>query len=302
VKKDWRERELTMEIIVGAFLVMIFLGLGYFTIILSQESLFQDKYEIQVTFNDVKGLRTGDNVVMRGMPVGKVRRLELTDDVFCHGVCVTLQLDTPVTIREGYEFRIVTTTLLGGQQLQIHEGDPDADILEKEQYVGSDPHDLMLDAAEIVAAARKDIIEGDIFGRVRNAVEQLDEMITRVNAGQGMLGKLLSEDDTLYEDLAASAAGVRQIVDGLTAGEGVAGRLLSDDSAAAWEDLEAIMASLRTVTEKVERGEGTIGRLLSDDKVYEEIEATIQEIRAAVDDFRETAPITTFSSIFFGAF
>ncbi len=302
MKKDWRERELTMEIIVGAFLVMIFLGLGYFTIILSQESLFQDKYEIQVTFNDVKGLRTGDNVVMRGMPVGKVRRLELTDDVFCHGVCVTLQLDTPVTIREGYEFRIVTTTLLGGQQLQIHEGDPDADILEKEQYVGSDPHDLMLDAAEIVAAARKDIIEGDIFGRVRNAVEQLDEMITRVNAGQGMLGKLLSEDDTLYEDLAASAAGVRQIVDGLTAGEGVAGRLLSDDSAAAWEDLEAIMASLRTVTEKVERGEGTIGRLLSDDKVYEEIEATIQEIRAAVDDFRETAPITTFSSIFFGAF
>jgi len=302
VKKDWRERELTMEIIVGAFLVMIFLGLGYFTIILSQESFFQNTYEMQVTFNDVKGLRTGDNVVMRGMPVGKVRRLELTDDVFCQGVCVTLQLDTPVKIREGYEFRIVTTTLLGGQQLQIHEGDPDAEVLQKNRYVGSDPHDLMMDAAEIVSAARKEIIEGDVFGRVRNSVEQIDAMITRVNAGKGMLGRLLSEDDSLYDDVAAAMSGVRQIVEGLTAGEGIAGRLLSEDGVSAWEDLEAIMVSLRTVTEKVERGEGTIGRLLADDKVYEEIEATIQEIRAAVDDFRETAPITTFSSIFFGAF
>lgn len=302
MKKDWRERELTMEIIVGAFLVMIFLGLGYFTILLSQESLFQERHEVQVAFNDVKGLRTGDNVVMRGMPIGKVRSLKLTDGEVDQGVRVVLNLDTPVTIREGYDFRIVTTSLLGGQQLEIHEGALEGDVIEKDVYVGSDPYDLMIDAAEIVAAARKEIVEGDVFGRVRSSVEQVEEMITRVNAGEGMLGRLLSDDDTLYEDIASSMAGVREIVDGLTAGEGVMGRMLAAESGKAWEDLEATMASLRTVTDKVERGEGTIGRLLSDDAVYEELEATIQEIRAAVDDFRETAPITTFSSIFFGAF
>ncbi len=302
MKKDWRERELTMEVIVGAFLVMIFLGLGYFTIILSQESLFQERYEMRVTFEDVRGLRVGDSVFFRGMPVGKVRGLELDSHEGCLGVCVTLRLDTPLQIREGYAFRIVTTSLLGGQQLQIHEGDPGGAVLEKERYLGSPPHDLIADASEIVAAARREIVEGDVFGRVRSVVEQVEEMVSRVNAGQGMLGRLLSDDDTLYEDIAAAAGGVREIVEGLTAGEGIAGRLLSEDGVTAWEDLEKIMASLRTVVEKVERGEGTIGRLLADDAVYEEIEATIQEIRAAVDDFRETAPITTFGSIFFGAF
>ena len=302
MKKDWRERELTMEIIVGAFLVMIFLGLGYFTILLSQESFFQEKHEVRVTFNNVGGLRVGDNVFMRGMPVGKVRRLELQRDVDCRGVCVTLNLDLPVEVREGYEFRIVTTTLLGGQQLQIHEGNSNGAILEKDMYVGTDPYDLIADASEIVAAARKDIIEGDVFGRLRSTVEQVDEIVARVNAGQGMLGRLLSDDDTLYNDIAATAAGVRQITEGLVAGQGIAGRMLSEDSASTWEDLQAISASLRTVAEKVERGEGTIGRLLAEDVIYDEIEATIQEIRAAVDDFRETAPITTFSSIFFGAF
>jgi len=302
VKKDWRERELTMEIIVGAFLVMILLGLGYFTIILSKESLFQEKYEMKVTFSDVRGLRVGDNVFLRGMPVGKVKDLRLDCDVTCRGVCVTLNLDMPVQLREGYEFRIVMTSLLGGQQLQIHEGSLNGAILEKEVYRGSEPHDIMGHAAEIVAKAREEIIEGDVFGRMRSVVTQVDEMVTRVNRGEGMLGKLLSDDDTVYNDLAAAVAGVREITDGLTAGEGIAGRLLAGDAGTIFEDLEAIMSSLRTVSERVERGEGTLGRLLADDAMYEEIEATIQEIRAAVDDFRETAPITTFSSIFFGAF
>lgn len=302
MKKDWRERELTMEIIVGAFLVMIFLGLGYFTIILSKESLFQETYEMQVTFNDIRGLRVGDNVFMRGMPVGKVKHLALASEVFCKGVCVTLQLDLPVEVREGYEFRIVTTSLLGGQQLQIYEGDPSGALVEAEVYVGAEAHDLMADAAAIVAAARRDIVGGDVFGRIRSAAEQLDAMVTRVNTGQGTLGKLLSEDDKVYQDLATAVAGVREITEGLTAGEGLAGQLLSGDAGTLLKDLEATLQSLRNVAAKVERGEGTLGRFLADDAVYEEVEAAIHEVRAAVDDFRETAPITTFSSIFFGAF
>ncbi|MFU8780242.1 MAG: MlaD family protein [Kiritimatiellia bacterium] len=302
MKKNWREREMTMEIIVGAFMVMIFLGLGYFTIILSKESLFQDKYEMKVMFEDVRGLRVGDNVFLRGMPVGKVKDLRLDCAGACSGVCVTLNLDMPVELRAGYAFRIVTTSLLGGQQLQIIEGHPDGEVLNKEIYTGSPPHDLIGDAADIVAAARKEIIDGDVFGRIRSAVEQVDEMVTRVNAGEGIVGKLLSDDDTVYQDIAAVAAGARLIVDGLTAGEGMMGRLLADESASVFQDLEAIASGLRNVVEKVERGEGTIGRLLAEDAIYAEIEATIQEVRAAVDDFRETAPITTFSSIFFGAF
>jgi phospholipid/cholesterol/gamma-HCH transport system substrate-binding protein len=302
LKKNWREREMTMEIVVGTFMVMILLGLGYFTIILSKESFFQEKHELMVMFEDVRGLRVGDNVFLRGMPVGKVKSLQLDCAKSCRGVQVTLNLDMPVALREGYEFRIVPTTLLGGLQLQILEGRADGPVVEKEVYIGAPPHDLMGHAAEIVAAARKEIIEGDVFGRLRSVVTQVDEMVTRVNAGQGIVGKLLSDDDTVYKDIAAVAAGAREIVEGLTSGEGMAGRLLAEDSNAVFEDLEAIVKGLRNVVDKVERGEGTIGKLLAEDTIYAEIEATIQEVRAAVDDFRETAPITTFSSIFFGAF
>lgn len=301
MKKDWRERELTIEVIVGAFLVMIFFGLGYFTIVLSKEALFQKTYEMKVTFEDVGGLREGDNVYLRGMPVGKVRGLELKCQQACMEVCVTVRLDMPIDLHEGYSFRIVPSSLLGGQQLQIHEGDLGGDVVEMETYVGDTPRDLIGDAAQIVAAAREEIIEGDVFGRVRNIVVQLEEVATRVNAGEGTLGQLLAEDDTVYADMAAAVASVRRLVEGLEDGQGLAGALLAGDSSTA-SDLDAVISSLRNIVEKVERGEGTVGRLLADERVYEDIEATVSEVRAAVDDFRETAPVTTFSSIFFGAF
>ncbi len=336
MKKDWRERELTMEILVGSFMVMIFLGLGYFTIILSKEALFRKTTQIQVTFSNVMGLRVGDVVSVRGMPVGKVKTLELAGDADCAGVCVTLMLDKPITLRAGYSFRILTTSILGGRQLQIYEGPPDAPELVLDRYRGKDPYDVIADAAEIVNAARNQIIEGKVFENIRDVIDKVNAMVTRVNAGKGMLGRLLSEDDTMYSDLAMSAASLREIMtrlaDGessigkllaaddslyndlaaavgsiktiagrLEAGEGSLGKLLSEDDSV-YQDIAQITGSLKDVAARIAQGEGTLGRFIADDSLYNEIEASISEIRAAVDDFREAAPITTFSSIFFGAF
>jgi phospholipid/cholesterol/gamma-HCH transport system substrate-binding protein len=337
MKKDWRERELTMEVIVGAFVVMVFLGLGYFTIILSKEAWFSQKTEMQVTFNNVMGLRDGDSVVVRGMPIGKVKELELTEvGEECVGVCVTLMLDKPVEIHEGYQIKIISTSILGGRQLQIDEGPATAPVVFLDRYRGKDPYDIMEDAADIVNAARTEIIRGEVFAKIRNVTDQVTAMVTRVNAGKGILGKILAEKDTLYTDLEASAATLRNMMARVEKGEGTVGKLLSDDSslydelaeavqslrvvaknieegkgtvgrllsedAQLYEDLAAAVASLKRITERIEKGEGTVGRIVSDDTLYEEVEATVGEVRAAIDDFRETAPITTFSSIFFGAF
>ena len=336
MKKDWRERELTMEVVVGAFVVMILLGLGYFTIILSKETWFSEKTEMNVSFGNVMGLRDGDSVVVRGMPIGKVKELELAEIEGCTGVCVTLMLDKPVKIHEGYEIKIISTSILGGRQLQIHEGPAEAPVVDLDLYVGKDPYDIMEDAADIVNAARSEIIRGEVFKKIRNTADQVNDMVTRVNSGKGVLGKILSERDSLYSDLEASAASLKNMMarvehgggtvgkflaedatlyDDLAAtvaslkaiaakiekGEGSVGKLLAEDSTL-YDDLAATASSLKAVTAKIEKGEGVVGRLVSDGTLYDEMEATIGEVRAAVDDFRETAPVTTFSSIFFGAF
>lgn len=302
MKKDWRERELTMEVIVGGFIVLVILGLAYFTIILSKEALFRKTTEMKVIFSDVMGMRVGDNVVARGMPIGKVKTLELLEKSDNgRGVCVTLMMDEPILVHEGYHIRIITTSILGGRQMQIDEGPATAPELEQKYYYGSDPYDLMSDAATIVNAARKQLIDGQVFEKMRNVTDHIDQIVTRVSNGEGLVGKMLSDDNTLYNDLQASAASLRDIIQRLQKGEGAVGKLLAGDTVL-YDDLAAAVGSAKRIAERIERGEGTLGKLLSDESVYNEIEAAVGEVRAAVDDFRETAPVTTFSSIFFGAF
>ena len=86
----------------------------------------------------------------------------------------------------------------------------------------------------------------------------------------------------------------------MSRGQGSAGKFLSEDSPL-YDDLAEAVATIKRLAHRIENGEGSVGRLMSDETLYDEVEAAVGEVRATIDDFRETAPVTTFSSIFFGA-
>ncbi len=290
--------ELRMEVVVGAFVVMVFLGLGYFTIILSREKFFGQKYTLEVVFEDVMGLRDGDNVVVRGMVVGKVKTLALRED----GVHVVASLEQPLDLREGYRITIVSTSILGGRYLQVDEGPPSGLKLPVNTvFRGERPYDLMADAAEVVNTVRRALTSGGVVSNVQEIAAGLREVVARANSGEGTIGKLLSSDDTLYSNAVAAVTSVRDIVERLNRGEGTLGRLLSPDDSL-YNDFAAAAASFKRTAAELEDGKGTIGKLLKEDDLYEDVKKAVNEVRATIDDYRETAPIVTFTSIFFGAF
>ena len=230
MKKKWVEKEFTLEVMVGTFILLILLGLGYFTIILSRETWFGTKYEQTFMFNDVMGLREGDSVVVRGMPIGKVRELCLCDS----GVRVITTLDEPLSLRQGDKVAVVSSSILGGKYLSVSAGPTNSPMLAKDEPVwGENPYDLVEDTSELIASIKDDFVgENGVLENIRKATEQIRTITERLENGKGTLGKLLSEDETLYNDL----------------------------------------------------------------------KETIDEVRTTIDDYRETAPIVTFTSIFFGAF
>lgn len=300
MKKDWIARELTMEVIVGVFVVMILLGLAYFTFILKGKMWGEQEYTMEVIFDEVMGLRVRDSVVCRGMPVGEVKRLELDKDG--HGVRVHLTLNKQLHMRNEYKIMVISTSILGGRNLQIYEGPAANKKLDLDVYHGEKPHDLMADAADLVNAVKDGFISEDgVIANLQEATAQIRDITTRLNRGEGTLGRLLSEDDKLYNDLSSTMASLKDLSGRLEKGEGTLGRLMSSDDKL-YKDLSDAVASLKNITERIQRGEGVLGRLLQDDSLYEEIKETVNEVRAAVDDFRETSPIVTFTSIFFGAF
>jgi phospholipid/cholesterol/gamma-HCH transport system substrate-binding protein len=301
MKKDWIARELTMEIIVGVFIIMVLLGLGYFTIMLSKDTWFGNKQTMEVVFNDVMGLRDGDNVVVRGMTVGKVKEMRLDKD----GVHVVAVFNAGIkpNMKEDYRITIVATSILGGRYLMINEGSDAAYEIEDKSFVynGEQPYDLIADAAELMNAVRRGVVEGGIVDNFQEASEAMRDIAGRLRNGKGTLGKLLSEDDLLYDDLTAAVSALKQISERVAKGEGTMGRLLGPDDQL-YKDLAETVEALSNISTSIDEGDGTIGKLVRDEALYLEVKGAVEEIRAAIDDLRETTPVATFTSIFFGAF
>lgn len=317
-------KEMSMEITVGAFMFMILLALGFFTIILSYENIFKPSYHIETRFEHVRGLRQGDNVFMRGVLIGRVKSLTVEPD----GVLVLATLEQQPTIREGYKIEIKPSSVLGGQYLSIYEGPPDTEQIPKGTILkGAPPADLMDEATGTIKAIRDAMEEGQILYNIEKTMANLSKVTDDLAEGRGTIGRLLV-DDSVYHNLEEISVGLREVTgmlergegtlgalihddtlyanlsavgERLAAGEGMLGRLLSEDNTL-YEDIAATAAAIRQVSERISAGEGTLGRMVADDELYEEAKMLLHEIRAAVDDFRETAPITTFTSIFFGAF
>ncbi|MFA5042851.1 MAG: MlaD family protein [Kiritimatiellia bacterium] len=257
-----RMRELSMEVLVGTFMFVALLSLCVFTIVLSRENVFKKTYPFEVVFADVMGLRDGDNVMMRGMTVGKVKAMILQDD----GVRVVAALQRPIHLKKDYAIDVVFSSVLGGRYLQIGEGNPALEPLAPDTVVkGRTPNDVMALVSTVAADVK--------------------EITGKINAGQGTIGKLVN-DDTLYND-------ARDVLNELKAAVKERGLI---------RNLESSMANLNEITEKINHGEGTLGLLVNDESLYLEVKQMINDIRATVDEMRETSPIVTFSSIFFGAF
>ncbi len=329
--KRSRIREVSMEVTVGAFMFMILLALGVFTIILSRQSLFKPTVYYDVAFRSILGVREGDNVFLRGVIVGKV------DDVIVEkrSVQLRLALDREIELHENYKMEILPSSMLGGRYLNVEEGDEDRPLVPLgTKLVGVTPVDLIDEATRTVTSIRQ-ALDGGVLADVRQIVSNANVIVARVERGEGSLGKLLAED-AVYDDIKAVTANLKSISDRIEKGQGSLGKLLADDGKiyqdmeivtanlrkssqdladgrgllgkllseedTVYDDLRASALAIREVTESISNGEGTIGKLIRENDVYDETKMLLRELRATIDDFRETAPVTTFTSIFLGAF
>jgi len=286
-----------MEVTVGAFMFMILLALGFFTIVLSRQSIFTQSYRFDVVFENVQGLREGDNVSVRGVSIGKVKTLQIKPD----GVHVSVTLEKPVELHEDYAIEILPTSALGGRYLHIYEGSHSTPEISKDAVVkGLTPVNLIDEATKTTQLIKKALEEGKIIENLKSTMAQLNDVTAKLSKGDGTIGKLLM-DDKMYNDLHEMIENLKDISERTAKGRGTMGKLLSEDDQL-YNNLAEAAASIKTIATSIEKGDGTVGKLVKDDKLYNELLMTMHEARAAIDDFRETAPITTFSSIFFGAF
>lgn len=141
---------------------------------------------------------------------------------------------------------------------------------------------------------------------VAKTSDNLDGAIADARAGQGTVGKLLT-DDQLYTDFSAAVAEVRKVATGLSSDESSVGRLMHDNGAlydsvkTAFNSVGTTMGDAAAVVAEVNKGEGTLGKIIYDETLYRDLRQAVRDLSGAISDYREQAPILTFGSFIFGS-
>ncbi|MDC0457253.1 MlaD family protein [Alphaproteobacteria bacterium] len=126
-----------IEILMGAIVLSIaigFLSLGMQSINSNQKV----GYDISLIFGSSAGLKNGDNVKISGINVGKIINLDLNLDDY--NAKVAIKLNQNIKIPDDSSARITSTSLLGGNFIDIIPGVSDTYMKPNEIiYNTSDP-------------------------------------------------------------------------------------------------------------------------------------------------------------------
>ena len=117
-------KKYSLETIVGIFIVIGLLCIGYMTIKLGRIPIFSgDYYFLYARFSSVSGLRVDSPVEINGIEVGRVEQLNIDQDKQI--AMVKLRIEKGIKVYEDAIASIKTSGLIGDKLIKIDPGGGD---------------------------------------------------------------------------------------------------------------------------------------------------------------------------------
>lgn len=123
--------------------------------------------------------------------------------------------------------------------------------------------------------------------------ETLGEIISRINSGQGTIGKLVN-DESLYFSMLDFMENIQQFTSRLNE-DSTFNMLLTDSTL--YYDLLAVAENIRFITDELAAGRGTLGHILVDEELYQQLNETLRNANLAAQGIEEQMPITVMGTV-----
>lgn len=124
--------------IVGVFVVLGLICVSYLTIKLGRMELFDSSgYTVTARFSSVTGLRTGANVEIAGVPVGRVTSIRLDPQTFMADV--DLRISDGVSLSDDVMASVKTSGLIGDKFISLAPGGSDTPLKSGDTITDTEP-------------------------------------------------------------------------------------------------------------------------------------------------------------------
>lgn len=279
---------------------------------------------ITARFRSVGQLKTGNPVTFRGVPIGTVEGVRLTER---GTVAVDMRLRPDAPLPQSPVALLQASSLFGDWQAALYPaaerpelaadtadlgpgeipGRSLAEFSELSEHTSEIAGNLRgiterlelavndSSAAQVAGAIRNvNLATNELLQLIREQRRALDQIVGDVESAGGTIEDASVALQTTLSRLDSATANGR--LDSIFADAEVTSRNLREVSVewrAAGEQLnqtlaraDSTLATANAALERINRGEGTLGLLASDTALYENTAATIAELRALLDDLK----------------
>jgi len=268
---------------------------------MSDYPILRQSQEVNTVFERVDGLTTGSQVFVRGVKVGSVSRVQLTQ---ADSVRISMRLDLPRPLPRGSVAYLTSLGLIEGKSIVIELGDSPQTVEFGEYIVGVYVETMM----ETLGRRGEDLGDdlSDSFTELNQFLAQLNEAFD--DEARTSLNQTLQSTSSATERIASILENKQAEIDrAIDSGSSMLAQLdtLATDSRPRVDtlmvtleenireleqiriELEGATTGLNEIIDKINNGEGTLGKMVNDPAVYDNLDELTKELHELVKGINE---------------
>jgi phospholipid/cholesterol/gamma-HCH transport system substrate-binding protein len=289
------------ELKVGFLALLAFLILYFGFNFLKGNDVFSSARVYYVEYDNVDGLMVSNQVMVNGIEVGKVKKVEIQPSK-ANKILVTLRFSQDIVLPDKTVAVLSDGALLGGKIIRLRlEGKgnlPEDSFLKGETEVGvtsllkERAIPVIANADSLLVSFRQISTKFDNTGTYLNTLlKTSNETVSNINGSvngivadnRANVAQISANMKILSADLMETEKQLRPL---LTKFNTVADSLQALRIGKTLREVDLAVVSLKKIVQGLERGEGTAGKLIKNDSLYVGLNKTLVDLDKLLLDFR----------------
>lgn len=306
-------KEVKVGLLVTSALVALIWGMNY----LKGLDLFTSDNKYYTLYNRVDGLVPSSDVMLNGVKVGLVQKIEFLEDRSGR-ILVTLIVKRKVVIGKGTVASINSSDLLGGKVVDLildstsppaEDGDTlKSDIqttLSDKMMPVKDKAENLIESLDSLAVALHELLNPNNQNNLNAGFNSLSKTLKNLEQASGSIDQMLTSNGKLnrmIDNIESISANIKNNNESLSLAlkniASITDSLAKSNLSSTINNANLTLKETSQIMEKINKGEGTMGMLINNDSLYNALERSASDLDKLLIDLKQNPKRYVHISVF----